>query len=118
MRNWLFRGVQFFLLVALIAIPGLLSFDGNSQGVNWNTFMGSAEWDECKSITLDGSGNVYITGTSQANWALLSIPMWGGKMLFLLSLFRELQIPTSMRSSKISYLLTDRQLTLELNRPA
>ncbi|MDD3814725.1 MAG: SBBP repeat-containing protein [Desulfocapsaceae bacterium] len=36
--------------------------------LEWNTFMGSSEWDECYAMTLDDSDNVYLTGISTATW--------------------------------------------------
>ncbi len=41
----------------------------NSSGsLVWNTFLGSASNDYSSSITLDGSGNLYVTGYGYATW--------------------------------------------------
>ena len=41
----------------------------NSSGERlWHTFMGSSGWDDVGSVAVDGDGNVYVTGTSDASW--------------------------------------------------
>ena len=41
----------------------------NSDGARqWNTFLGSAEFDDAYGIAVDGSGNVYVVGSSYATW--------------------------------------------------
>ncbi len=34
----------------------------------WNTFLGGESWDSGNAIAVDGSGNVYLGGTSGATW--------------------------------------------------
>jgi endonuclease/exonuclease/phosphatase family metal-dependent hydrolase len=41
----------------------------DSKGeLQWHTFLGSSGWDEGRGIAVDGKGNVYIVGTSEATW--------------------------------------------------
>nr|NQU90832.1 SBBP repeat-containing protein [Bacteroidota bacterium] len=41
----------------------------NSGEYQWHTFYGSATaGDACRAISLDESGNIYLTGNSRANW--------------------------------------------------
>lgn len=46
--------------------------------LEWNTFMGSSEWDECYAMTIDSSDNVYLTGVSTATWGSPVAPYPGG----------------------------------------
>jgi len=41
--------------------------DNNGNRV-WNTFLGSASFDSSYSIAVDGGGNVYVAGRSDATW--------------------------------------------------
>jgi len=34
----------------------------------WNTFLGGSAWDFGEAITLDGNGNIYVTGESTGSW--------------------------------------------------
>ena len=36
--------------------------------LTWNTFLGSSGDDHAEALTLDGFGNVYVAGTSNATW--------------------------------------------------
>jgi predicted outer membrane repeat protein len=40
----------------------------SSGGLLWHTFMGSASYDESFSVAVDGFGNVYVAGYSDAAW--------------------------------------------------
>jgi hypothetical protein len=41
----------------------------NGSGIlKWNTFLGSPSYDEGPGMTVDGSGNVYVIGISEATW--------------------------------------------------
>jgi hypothetical protein len=42
----------------------------SSCSLQWNTFMGSSSTDYGSAIVLDGSMNVYLTGSSNATWGL------------------------------------------------
>ncbi|MBP7961497.1 MAG: SBBP repeat-containing protein [Caldilineaceae bacterium] len=43
-----------------------LSASGGS--LTWNTFLGGGGYDAAKSVAVDGSGNVYAAGSSNATW--------------------------------------------------
>jgi len=47
------------------AFVAKLNNNGERQ---WNTFMGSASEDRGYGITMDGSGNIYVAGKSEATW--------------------------------------------------
>jgi hypothetical protein len=50
----------------------------NSSGaLTWNTFLGSSGSDNSRAIAVDGSGNVYVTGYSDATWGS-PLPAYSG----------------------------------------
>jgi hypothetical protein len=55
--------IAFFLVVFVPPIQA-----GPSPTYAWHTFYGSTSYDYGRSIAIDGSGNVYVTGTSVATW--------------------------------------------------
>ncbi|MDX6559596.1 MAG: hypothetical protein QOF72_2645 [Blastocatellia bacterium] len=34
----------------------------------WNTFLGGSSYDQANAVTIDGKGNVYVAGESEATW--------------------------------------------------
>ena len=43
----------------------------NSSGaLQWNTFLGGADWDEGNGIAADLNGNVFVTGSSWSTWGI------------------------------------------------
>ncbi len=57
----------------------IVSHSGNNDGflarlslasgvVQWNTFFGGAGFDRAEGITVDGSGNLFVVGESNASW--------------------------------------------------
>jgi hypothetical protein len=53
----------------------------------WHTFMGSSGWDEGISVAVDGDGNVYVTGTSDASWGTTPVHSHaGGSQVFVVKL--------------------------------
>jgi hypothetical protein len=60
----------------------------NSSGVRqWHTFMGSSSADEGRSIDVDGDGNVYVAGWSEATWGMPVLPYTGDKDAFVAKLY-------------------------------
>ena len=42
--------------------------DGSSGAIIWNTFLGGSGWDEGYAVAVDGNGNIYVGGQSNASW--------------------------------------------------
>jgi hypothetical protein len=59
----------------------------NSSGAyQWHTFYGSSVSDYARAISVDSSGNVYITGYSAATWGSPLHAYSGGYDIFVLKL--------------------------------
>ncbi len=52
----------------------------------WNTFLGSTADDYGRGISVDGSGNVYVTGTSRATWGAPLSAFLGSPEVFVAKL--------------------------------
>jgi hypothetical protein len=57
------------------AFVAKLDNDGN---LLWNSFLGSADYDEGSSITVDANGNIYAAGLSHSPWGIPVYPSWTG----------------------------------------
>jgi hypothetical protein len=58
----------------------------SSGGLTWNTFLGGDGSDSSWSIAVDGSGNVYVAGTSATTWGLPVRPYTSGSDAFAANL--------------------------------
>ena len=58
-----------FRIFVVILMPVLFfPQTGEAGSYEWHTFYGSDGTDTCNGMAIDGSGNIYITGTSSATW--------------------------------------------------
>ena len=59
----------------------------NSSGfLQWNTFFGSADYDDGYGIALDSGGNIYVTGVSAATWGSPLNPHSGNDDIMVMKL--------------------------------
>ena len=59
----------------------------NNNGVKeWHTFLGGTAFDFAEDIALDSTGNIYVTGTSQATWGTPLLPFAGFYDVFVAKL--------------------------------
>jgi hypothetical protein len=66
-------------------------WDGSSRLVidpisMWNTFLGGSDDDRGQSISVDGNGNIYVTGTSYSTWGSPLRPIVGSSDAFVAKL--------------------------------
>jgi hypothetical protein len=47
------------------AFVARLDADGN---LDWNTFLGSSDWEDAVDVGLDGQGHIFIAGSSWGDW--------------------------------------------------
>jgi hypothetical protein len=52
--------------------------NSNNGALLWHTFMGSAGWDWGDGIAVDGSGNVYVAGSSYVTWGAVPVNAFAG----------------------------------------
>jgi hypothetical protein len=56
--------------------------DAKSGALVWNTFLGGKDEDTGHGIAVDGSGNLYISGTSKGTWGTPVRPYTAGRDAF------------------------------------
>jgi hypothetical protein len=86
----------------------------SSGSLQWNTFLGSTDLDDALGITVDDSGNVYVSGYSHASWGSPANSYTGGSDTFVAKLDSSgaLQWHTFMGCSSTDY---GRGVTLDAN---
>ncbi len=58
----------------------------SSGSLTWNTFLGGSASDYGYAVAADGSGNVYVSGTSFSSWELPIRPYTGTGDVFVVKL--------------------------------
>jgi len=69
-------------LVALTLAPALHGTPAEPV-LKWHTYAGSSLHDDGASIAVDGSGNIYLAGWSEATWGTPISPHSGGRDAFV-----------------------------------
>jgi hypothetical protein len=84
--------VVVFGLVVLLAAPGGSALRGTGspvalaaaqQALVWNTFLGGVFEDQSAVVAIDGSGNIYVEGSSGATWSVPVRPYAGNGDAFV-----------------------------------
>jgi hypothetical protein len=57
--------------------------DGSHGGLTWHTFLGGTGDDSGRGLALDGNGNIYVTGDSEATWGSPVHPYTGDEDAFV-----------------------------------
>ena len=55
-----------------------VKLNSSTGALTWNSFLGGSGIDQGLGIAVDGSGNIYVTGHSTANWGNPMSPFSGG----------------------------------------
>jgi hypothetical protein len=60
--------------------------DGSHGGLTWHTFFGGTGDDSGRGLTVDGNGNIYVTGNSEATWGSPVHPYTSARDAFVVRL--------------------------------